>query len=244
MKKIFLLVVSAALVVAGGMFLQSCESDSMYDTHEVFLDLDIANLQSLTDNQRLILEEAENRIDRHVTFDGNQYHLSIRSGREVNMSESLFLFFRGLMDRSNSMLEDMKIEGMILIPSIDDSRVFYVLDESQPIEMIARLRAGIEAPKQGGVTKRTNFTWRGHEYWMSSSCLRRVGFERAQIAAGAYIVSHWLPKPVHQKIAKSISGGFGMASAFWLNMANDFPNGVIFRCSYLLGCNIFRPTSQ
>ena len=247
MKKIFLILVSAAFVVTGGMFLQSCESDSMFinDTREVFLDLDIANLQSLTDNQMLILEEAKNRIDRHVTFDGNRYQLSIRSGREVNISESLFRHFTGLMDRSNSMVKDLNV-----IPSAVDDRVLYVFDENQPIQMTARLRSGIETASPAGGVSQVQWHWWGAEVWISNRDMQLIsvgyGIAGGAIGITASIVGWLFPpaKPVTVPTGGILVGAAVVKNQYWRGLAILNPNGVIVRCNWLAGCNIFNPRSQ
>ena len=234
MKKLFICIVSAALIVAGSVFLHSCEQSSLFDnTHEVFLDLNVSNMENLTSSQLLIFEEAKSRIDRHVTFDGKQYQLSIRSGREVNISESLFQHFGSVMNETNTMLKDM-----IVIPCAVDSRILYLFDESQPIQMNARLRSGVEAPPSGGVTTFTVHWW-GYNLYLSRTTLLYLGYGGCAIG----IIYGIIPEPT--MITKVVAVVTGLAGLYMLYLADTNPNGVIIPVPIIApAIGIFFPSSQ
>lgn len=83
------------------------DSTSIAKMKNEFLDLDTSNLQNASAEQKIILKKAIDRMDYYVKYDNNTFSFSVATGAEVNMSDRLFTYLKGLMLHSNTMIKSM-----------------------------------------------------------------------------------------------------------------------------------------
>lgn len=73
-----------------------------------YLDIEITNYQSMTDEQKLILKKAKERTERYVSLENNQYVLNVSKAAELNMSERLFEHWIKTIKQSNQLIESLQ----------------------------------------------------------------------------------------------------------------------------------------
>jgi hypothetical protein len=139
MKKIFYILVCAALIVAGGMFLQSCENNN-----GVLEDMSRGNKEK---------EAFFPLVISQTTLENNQYvfHLTLDEAIRNGMSREMFFEFQRQIQQVN---ED--IQEALNNPEIDE--VFIDDPQAAATESYSpRLKSGIEHPSGGG--QKTTFAW-------------------------------------------------------------------------------------
>lgn len=84
------------------------DSASVAQMKAEYLDMETANSQNMTVEQKQIYQKAINRIERYVDFENNQYVLKVSKASDLNMSERLFELMKNTINQSNRMLESIK----------------------------------------------------------------------------------------------------------------------------------------
>ena len=177
MKKVFLFLGCAALIVAGSMFLQSCESDFSFSTenaHEVFLDLDISIMsqRDLTEAEQGILLKGHERFAARGIFENNQFALTVSNGAELRMSERLFNFYKENMMEMN---REIKEQGIILIEVAPGK--FQPIDEIVISGVPPRLRCTLEQPNDPNAPFNVSSGWNIGVRWTTWSLNHEASIE-------------------------------------------------------------------
>lgn len=84
------------------------DSAFMAQMRTEYLDVETTNLQTMTDEQKLILKKAKERTERYVSFENNQYVLNVTKATDLNMSERLFVFMKNTIKQSNQFMETLR----------------------------------------------------------------------------------------------------------------------------------------
>jgi hypothetical protein len=74
-----------------------------------YLDMDPSTLQNATDEQKLILKKATDRMDPFVKYENKVFVLTVTKASELNMSERLFELMKKMMSKSNSLIKDLNV---------------------------------------------------------------------------------------------------------------------------------------
>ena len=86
------------------------------DEHSTYLHINIKDNQRFSSHELSVLKEGYERLNIYVKNEDGKWGLTITSGKDVNMSENLFLFIKEyieLVNRQNeiySLLEDKRIK--------------------------------------------------------------------------------------------------------------------------------------
>ncbi|WP_320167784.1 hypothetical protein [Mangrovibacterium marinum] len=169
---------------------QGCEKEDIYSSeYYEFLDVDLS-VENYTPEQLAILEEAKNRIDKFVTVRKGKFSLSVKSGKEIEISEELYDHFLNMMNFSNSMISqnEYTIEGNKLVlnaPSLN------------PI----RLKSGSLEYEFGsdGWQVQVDLMWYGADISVDDNYVKAA-------IGGTAIALIWCPEPLVTKILGTIAG--------------------------------------
>jgi hypothetical protein len=91
-----------------------------------YLDMDVSNLQNMTAEQKLILKKAIDRMDPYVKYENKVFSFTVTKATEVNMSERLFDCVKGSLQKTNSLIKDLKVA-----PDKNDPTVMRVIPDKK-----------------------------------------------------------------------------------------------------------------
>ena len=134
-KKITTICCLVSFVILSIVF-QGCEKeDSFPSEYSEFLHVDLST-ENYTPEQLAIFEKAKDRMDKYVNIKRGKFTITIKSGKEINISEELYEKFLSMMDFSNSIIRDKEY-------SIIDNKIILKAPYSNaPSVNIPRLKSG------------------------------------------------------------------------------------------------------
>ena len=144
MRKLFLNYRIAFALTCVIYLLSSCQSDIWEETLELeaskvstktegmsYIDVDLSELSTRDTAMFALYIEARNRMDKFIDYQDGQYVLNAKSGAEMNISESLFLNFKRIMERTNdeirgkcmieirpNVLKEVKLDSKMLLNAV------------------------------------------------------------------------------------------------------------------------------
>lgn len=147
----------------------SCQKDEALEEIEVFLDIDPANIQN-DPNAINIIRAACLRLDKYITFDDNQFHLDISSGRKVRMSDRLFSLLRSQIQKTNKMIRECTA-GMVPVEIAPNTLKF--VDTNQKVQFVLTKSTSETTIPAGGVNGVISYWW-GSETYLSHKTMTDV----------------------------------------------------------------------
>lgn len=166
------------------------------------------------ESQTAVIMIAAERLDKYVSFTGERYIMASCTPEEVGLSQRVFEYMQGLMERQNANIYKYKDWTLV------DGKIFeYSEFEYMPPKIASRS----ETTQPGGITGLTiRSEWYGTvvDVYLSNSILRNAG-NSLTVAA---VISTAIPNPMAQKVAQAACE---LASLECYRLANEYPNGVI-----------------
>jgi len=94
-NRILSLVLGLAVMVALGVFMQSCSSEDFESNDKIsnatkYLDLNVKSNKEFTPAELEILVSAIQRASKYLVFDGEEYLFTLESAKKINISDRLF----------------------------------------------------------------------------------------------------------------------------------------------------------
>lgn len=96
-----------------------------------YIEIDLSTLSRKDTAVFALYMEAQNRMDKFIDYQDGQYVLNAKSGAEMNISESLFLNFKRIMERTNdeirgkcmieirpNVLKEVKLDSKMLLNAV------------------------------------------------------------------------------------------------------------------------------
>ena len=124
-KNVILAALAVMIVFCLGVF-QSCSNEDIpLASQQEYLDLDVANLQNPSEEQKIILKKAKDRIDPYVVLNNKEYSVTVTSGTEIQMSERLFDLMTSNIKNINLFVKNLNV-----IADNKDSRLLLGLRQS------------------------------------------------------------------------------------------------------------------
>ena len=90
-----------------------------------YLDLDVSNMNKLTQDQKFILKKAKDRIDPFIKYQNKEYSLTINNAKKVQMSERLFELIKSTIANTNEEIKDLNV-----VSDTKDPRVLHIITPS------------------------------------------------------------------------------------------------------------------
>lgn len=185
-----------------------------------YLDLDIENLKNPTDEQKVILQKAIDRIDPYVFYENKKYKLRIQNRDQLQISEQLINFFEATIKQTN-----LKIKDLNLVSDKSNNKKLHFVSNAN-LKYNIRMKVDGEGSNPpppptppGGVTKFGGYTWYGFEIFIKKVDLEKIALGFAAVA----FVGTFTPEPALSKAAACI----GELGAIWFQShAVLNPNGI------------------
>jgi hypothetical protein len=224
---------STAVLLVGFISLvfmmQSCSSnDGIVNEPVEFLDLDISALSSeIQESDRLIIEAARNRIEPYVTYKNDLYEISIKNGRQIQISDRLFQIFINAIESSNQSLGKLKSNtGIVIVQDVKDEKILHIVKRGN----FVRLKSGSpESPIAIG-SSGIDWRWYGWDLYLTNQAAKDYAYNvnnaataYATLAAGSAFFGQF-----------EITLASGLTALWFENIADrvtyyNGPNGVIIR---------------
>lgn len=180
-----------------------------------YLDMDVSNLQDVTEEQKLIFEKAKARIDSFVVLKDNKFKLTINCGSKIQISERLFNYFQETIKQTNLVIKDLNVVQR-------NSKVLHVIKKTS-----GNVRFKANANPENIPVNRTDYeiTWSGVDIYISSHTLNGIALESGSIAA----ISAMLPEPI---VSKASAGILALTAGLAAYTAAEYPNGIVVHISW------------
>jgi len=167
---------------------QSCDlNDDLLDSNEKisinaeYLDTDVSNTDSLTEQQKEILKKAKTRIDTFVVYKNKSYKLEVSSGSQIQMSERVFKFFETKLNNTNTLIKKLNVVSCIN----DPKKLRIVNKESITNAIILRCKNGNYENDEGDYVEiplnstTCTISWSGIDFYISNDDLNLLAYGTA-----------------------------------------------------------------
>ena len=166
------------------------------------------------DSQTIVIEVAAERLDKYVSFTGERYVMAPCTPQEVGLSQRVFDYMQGCMEKQNERVDTFK--DWI---SIDGKSFIYSEIQYLPPRISTRSETG----QPGGVTAlKVREDWIGThvDIYISNDDLQNTILTLGFIEGVAFLIPNPLAKTAVQAICNL--AGIGVAA-----LAKNYPNGII-----------------
>lgn len=185
------------------------------------------------DSQTIVIEVAAERLDKYVSFTGERYVMAPCTPQEVGLSQRVFDYMQGCMEKQNERVDTFKDWISIDGKSFMHSEIEYI-----PPRMASRT----ETEQTGGFTGvKFEDTWYGlYIYiYLSKSTLDDAG---DALTLGA-IISAKIPD---SRVRAAVAVACGLGDLACDRLARNYPNGIKISILYTVvtGCIPYSLTSQ
>jgi hypothetical protein len=217
-------------IFVASCFMTGCQKEEEEINESVeFLDLDISALSSeIQESDRLIVEAAKDRIDPYVIYENGQYKISIKSGRQIQISDRLFQMFINTIESSNQSLNELKSNtGVAIVQDIKDKKILHIVELKNSV----RLKSGNpESPIPIGYSG-IDWRWYGYDLYLTNQAANNYAYNVTMAADAATAVAYGC---AYLKLY-GVSALAGLDALWFSNVATrvlhyNGPNGVIIRC--------------
>lgn len=211
---------------------QSCSDESAIETMDLsilasvkerqeFLDLDVDNLKKAPDLQEKIFAEVQERIDPYVVYKDKSFHLTIKNGNQINISERLFEKMVEIINQTNRVIKELDV-----VSDIKDNRMLRVVNSNNLKDNIRFKVAAVENPSTGGISDYF-IRWYGVDIYVTNQQLWQLKMGSGGVALAGLLS----PDPTVSKAA-AIIGSLGCL--YFEYMQITYPNGVIYQFNWIL----------
>jgi hypothetical protein len=222
----FLLIVALVSITMGSFFI-ACNSDDMFSKSIEFLDLDISALSSeIQESDRLIIEAAKDRIEPYVTYENGQYEISIKNGKQIQISDRLFHVFINAIESNNQSLKELKSNTeVVIVQDTEDKKILHIIELKNSV----RLKSGNESPIPLG-SSGTDWRWYGWDLYLTNKDANDFAYIMSNVSDASYTIA--LATARYKMYGITVVAG---AEGIWFsNIAKrvsyyNGPNGVIIR---------------
>ncbi len=170
--KLIIKISTLIICVATLPIIQSCnntaENQVLQSNQSEYLDVDVSNLQSLTEEQKAILEKAKARLDPYVTYNDHAYSLNVKKASDVQMSERLFELEKAIIKHTNSLIKDLNV-----VVDKNDPKTLHIIT-SQSLVTNKRLKIlGYESTPPAGQNS-CNVDWSGAHIYLNNETTKQL----------------------------------------------------------------------
>lgn len=220
-------VVTALVLLSTLPLLQSCsnsENAPMLQSKQLeFLDMDVSNLQNMSQEQKTILKKAIDRLHPFVTCTNKVYSLSIQSGKEVEISDGLFDLLKSTMMKTNLTIKDLNV-----VPDKNDPTKLHLIKKTTLYSNVRyKIQTDESTPPVG--SQGIVYTEYGSQLYLTQEDIYRIGDSCSYVSgvgwvvAGGCTLTGQLPEAAIAGIAAAI---WGMGSTGINAIARNNPNGL------------------
>lgn len=166
------------------------------------------------ESQTAVIMIAAERLDKYVSFTGERYIMASCTPEEVGLSQRVFEYMQGLMERQNANIHKCKDWTLV------DGKVF---EYSEFKYMPPKIASRSETTEPGGITGcRARQEWNGMyvDIYLSNSVLSHSA---AYLGLTATILAY-VPNPI---VKTAVAKACGLAAAGAGVLAVEYPNGII-----------------
>ena len=166
------------------------------------------------DSQTIVIEVAAERLDKYVSFTGERYVMAPCTPQEVGLSQRVFDYMQGCMEKQNERVDTFK--DWI---SIDGKSFIYSEIQYMPPRISTRSETG----QPGGITAfKVREEWNGThvDIYLSYSVLSGS----AAYSGLAAVILSFVPNPIVQT---AVSKACGLIAAGCATLAYEYPNCII-----------------
>jgi hypothetical protein len=160
------------ICVATLPLIQSCnntaEDQVLQSSQTEYLDVDVSNLQNLTEEQKTILEKAKARLDPYVTYNDHAYSLNVKQASDVQMSKRLFEFEKATIKHTNTLIQNLNV-----VIDKNNPRILHVVT-IRTLNSNKRLKVlGYESTPTNGQNS-WNVDWSGVNIYLNNETTKKL----------------------------------------------------------------------
>jgi hypothetical protein len=186
-----------------------------------YLDTDVSNLSSLTEQQKVILDKARKRIDSFIVYEKKAYVLKVSHGSQIQMSEGLFAFFKAKMVQTNALIKNLNV-----VANNKNHKILHVINKSDLHSIIRLKSANVEGEDPPQNTDSFSLRWDGVDICISTHTLNLWALGNASAA----VIAAWIPEPLVSKVCATV---WGLSAAGYAYLAAENPNGLMISINWI-----------